>query len=153
MNAGGVRAPMPAGDVTWGDLYRIQPFGNKLMILELTGALLRDAIEHAISGTNPGAHVSGLHVQFDPRRPAGQRVLSMSLDTGEPIDADAVYTVTASDFLSSGTGDGFTALGQALESTATGIVDLDALIAYIRSQPQPLRPPRDERVRSVATDH
>ncbi|MBR9990274.1 MAG: bifunctional metallophosphatase/5'-nucleotidase, partial [Gemmatimonadetes bacterium] len=146
MNAGGVRAPMPAGAVTWGDLYRIQPFGNRLMVLKLTGALLHDAMEHAISGTNPGAHVSGLRAQIDPSRPVGQRVLAMSLSTGEPIEADAIYTVTVSDFLASGTGDGFSAFGRALESTPTGIIDLDALIDYIRRQPQPLRAPRDERV-------
>ena len=149
MNAGGVRAPMPAGPVTWGDLYRIQPFGNKLMVLKLTGALLRDAVEHALSGTNPGAHLSGLDVQYDPRRPPGERIVSLRLDTGEPIDPDVIYTVTTSDFLATGTGDGFTALGRALESTATGIVDLDALIRYIQSQPQPLRAPRDARMRAV----
>ncbi|HEX2168111.1 MAG TPA: 5'-nucleotidase C-terminal domain-containing protein [Longimicrobiales bacterium] len=151
MNAGGVRAPMPAGPVTWGDLYRIQPFGNKLMVLELTGALLHDAIEHAVSGTSPGAHVSGLDVRYDPGRPPGDRVLSLRLDTGEAIDPAAVYTVTASDFLASGIGDGFTALGQAQESTATGIVDLDALINYIQTLPQPLRAPRDERMRAIDT--
>jgi 5'-nucleotidase len=151
MNTGGVRAPIAAGPVTWGDLYRVQPFGNKLMVLKLTGALLRAAIEHALSGTNPGAHLSGVHVQYDPHRPPGRRVISLRLDSGEDIDPAAVYTVTASDFLASGTGDGFRALGQALESTATGIVDLDALIQYIRNQPKPLRAPRDERMRAVDT--
>ena len=152
MNAGGVRAPMPGGPVTWGDLYRIQPFGNRLMVLRLTGARLRDAMEHAVGGASPGAHVSGLHVQFDPRRPAGDRVVSMTLSTGERVEPDVVYTVTVNDFLASGTGDGFAALGEALETRATGIVDLDALIEYVKSQPQPLRAPRDERMRAVPTD-
>src|SRR5690606_17743051 len=62
MNAGGVRAPMPAGTVTWGDLYRIQPFGNRLMVLRLTGEKVRAAMEHALAGSNSMAHVSGLHV-------------------------------------------------------------------------------------------
>jgi 2',3'-cyclic-nucleotide 2'-phosphodiesterase/3'-nucleotidase/5'-nucleotidase len=152
MNAGGVRAPVPAGAVTWGDLFRVQPFGNKLMVLKLTGSLLHDAIEHALSGANPAAHLSGLNVQYDPRRPAGKRVLTMRLSTGEPIQPGAVYTVTVSDFLASGIGDGFSAFGRALESTPTGIVDLDALIQYIQNQPQPLRAPRDERIRAVASE-
>ncbi|HSK19006.1 MAG TPA: 5'-nucleotidase C-terminal domain-containing protein [Longimicrobiales bacterium] len=151
MNAGGVRAPMPGGPVTWGDLYRIQPFGNRLMVLRLTGARLREAMEHAVGGTSPGAHVSGLQVQFDPRRPAGDRVVSMTLSTGERVEPDVVYSVTVNDFLASGTGDGFTALGQALDTRATGIVDLDALIEYVKSQPQPLRAPRDQRIRAVTT--
>ncbi|MGH7465680.1 MAG: hypothetical protein ACREK1_10935, partial [Longimicrobiales bacterium] len=59
------------------------------------------------------------------------------------------YTVTVNDFLASGTGDGFSAFGRALEITPTGIVDLDALIQYIEMQPQPLRAPRDERMRAA----
>jgi len=149
MNAGGVRAPMPQGQVTWGDLYRIQPFGNKLMILELTGEMLRDAMEHALSFQSSIAHVSGLEVEYDPRRPAGSRILHIRLAGGEPIRPDAAYTVTVSDFLATGVGDGFTAFGRALSSTATGIIDLDALIRYVQSQPQPLRAPRDQRVRAV----
>ncbi|HEX6134478.1 MAG TPA: bifunctional UDP-sugar hydrolase/5'-nucleotidase, partial [Longimicrobiales bacterium] len=149
MNAGGVRAPMPAGTVAWGDLYRIQPFGNKLMVLRLTGAQLRAAIEHAVGFEHPIAHVSGLSVVYDPRRPSGDRVVSMQLATGQPIRDDEVYSVTVSDFLASGVGDGFTAFGQALESTATGIVDLDALIRYIQSLPQPLRAPQDRRIQAA----
>jgi 5'-nucleotidase len=149
MNTGGVRAPMPAGDVTWGDLFRIHPFGNMLMVLSLTGTLLRDALEHALSGAHTSAHVSGLVVRYDPQRPPGQRVVSMHLNSGEAVQPDQVYTVTVSDFLASGTGDGFAAFGRALESTATGIVDLDALIQYVEAQPQPLRAPRDERIRPV----
>jgi 5'-nucleotidase len=149
MNTGGVRAPMPAGDVTWGDLFRIHPFGNMLMVLSLTGTLLRDAMEHALSGAHTSAHVSGLVVRYDPQRPPGQRVVSMHLNSGEAVQPDQVYTVTVSDFLASGTGDGFAAFGRALESIATGIVDLDALIQYVEAQPQPLRAPRDERIRPV----
>lgn len=149
MNAGGVRAPLPAGAVTWGDLYRVHPFGNKLVVLKLTGSLLHEAIEHALSGTAVGAHVSGLTVDYDPARPPGQRVVALRLESGEPIEPDAVYTVTVSDFLATGTGDGFGAFGRALEGTPTGILDLNALIQYIQNQPQPLRAPRDVRMRAV----
>jgi 2',3'-cyclic-nucleotide 2'-phosphodiesterase (5'-nucleotidase family) len=153
MNAGGVRAPMPAGPVTWGDLYRIHPFGNQLTVLELTGALLRDAIEHALSGTLPRAHLSGLDVIYDPDRPPGERVVSMRLADGAAIEPDAIYSVTVTDFLATGTGDGFTAFGRALSSTPTGIVDLDALIRYVQGLPKPLRAPRDARMRTLDDDN
>lgn len=149
MNAGGVRAPMPAGPVTWGDLFRIQPFGNKLVVLTLTGDMLRDAIEHAISGGATIAHISGMSVTYDPRRPAGDRITSMSLADGAKVRAREKYSVTVSDFLASGVGDGFTAFGRALESTPTGIIDLDALIRYVTSLPQPLHAPTDERMRAI----
>jgi hypothetical protein len=55
------------------------------------------------------------------------------------------------DFLSSGVGDGYEALGRGLSETPTGIADLDALIRYIQSLPQPIRAPQDVRMRDVST--
>jgi 5'-nucleotidase len=119
------------------------------MVLKLTGALLRAALEHGLSGEHPSAHVSGLTVTYDPRRPPGDRILSMQLADGTTVHPDTAYSVTVTDFLATGTGDGYTALGNALASTPTGIVDLDALIQYIGTLPQPLHAPRDERMRAI----
>jgi 2',3'-cyclic-nucleotide 2'-phosphodiesterase/3'-nucleotidase/5'-nucleotidase len=151
MNAGGVRAPILAGPVTWGDLFRVQPFGNTLTVLEMTGADVRDALEHALAGSGMSAFVSGLEAEYDPTRPAGARVLSVRLAGGAPLHADSVYTVTVSNFLATGTGDGFAAFGRARSQRPTGIVDLDALIAWVERMPQPIRAPMDVRVRSVGS--
>jgi 2',3'-cyclic-nucleotide 2'-phosphodiesterase (5'-nucleotidase family) len=149
MNSGGVRAPIEPGPITWGDLFRVHPFGNMLMVLDLRGRDIRDALEHAFRDGHPDAQVSGLIVEYDPARPAGARVLSMRLSDGTPIRDDAVYQVVANDFLSSGVGDGYQALGRALAERPTGVADLDALIEYIQTQPQPIRGPRDQRLRAV----
>lgn len=146
MNAGGVRATIPAGTVTWGDLFSVQPFGNKLMVLRMTGARIREVLEHGVSGREPPPILSGIVAHYDSQAPTGARVLVVYLPSGEPLRDDAIYTVTVSDFLATGAGDGFAAFGQALEQQATGIVDLDALIRYIRSLPEPLRGPTDERL-------
>jgi 2',3'-cyclic-nucleotide 2'-phosphodiesterase / 3'-nucleotidase / 5'-nucleotidase len=150
MNSGGVRAAVEPGPITWGDLFRVHPFGNMLMVLELRGRDIRDALEHAFRDGQPDAQVSGLVAEYDPSRAAGSRVLSMRLADGTPIRDDDVYTVVANDFLSSGVGDGYEALGRALSERPTGVADLDALIDYIRSQPQPIRAPQDQRLRAAS---
>jgi 2',3'-cyclic-nucleotide 2'-phosphodiesterase / 3'-nucleotidase / 5'-nucleotidase len=149
MNSGGVRAPLAAGPITWGDLYQIQPFDNHLVVLELRGSDLRHALEHAFRRGAPDAQVSGITVAYDPSLPAGQRVLSIQLADGTPVRDDAVYEVAVNEFLASGVGDGYEALGRGLSERPTGVPDLDALIEYIRSLPQPIRAPQDVRLRAV----
>jgi 2',3'-cyclic-nucleotide 2'-phosphodiesterase / 3'-nucleotidase / 5'-nucleotidase len=151
MNAGGVRAPLQAGTLTWGDLYQVHPFGNMIVMLELYGRDLRQVLEHAVRGANAGedAHLSGIVVEYDPSRPVGSRVVSARLSDGSPLQDDAVYRVAANDFLSSGVGDGYAPFARALSETPTGITDLDVLIEYMQQLPQPVRAPQDRRLRPV----
>jgi 2',3'-cyclic-nucleotide 2'-phosphodiesterase (5'-nucleotidase family) len=148
MNSGGVRGALKAGPITWGNLFQIHPFANRLVVLKLSGANVRGAIEHAVSGSDTQAQVSGLLADFDPSRPAGSRVTSLRLADGTPIHDDSIYTVTVNDFLATGQGDGFTNLGKWIEQTDAGIVDLDALIAYVRHLPV-VTAPMDVRLRRV----
>jgi 2',3'-cyclic-nucleotide 2'-phosphodiesterase / 3'-nucleotidase / 5'-nucleotidase len=149
MNSGGVRSVIEPGTITWGDLFEVHPFGNMLMVLELRGRDVRDALEHAFRGNSPDAQVSGLLVEYDRRRPVGSRIVSIRLSDGTPLHDGTIYRVVANDFLSSGVGDGYEALGRHLSERPTGVADLDALIDYIQTLPQPIRAPRDERLRVV----
>jgi 2',3'-cyclic-nucleotide 2'-phosphodiesterase / 3'-nucleotidase / 5'-nucleotidase len=148
MNAGGVRAALQAGPITWGDLYSVQPFGNMLVVLDLRGADLRAAIEHTLRGVNEGedGHFSGIVVEYDPTRPVGSRIVSARLANGSQLQDDATYRVATNDFVASGVGDGFISMRRALRETATGLTDLDVLIEYVRSLPQPIRAPSDRRL-------
>ncbi|HSJ15904.1 MAG TPA: 5'-nucleotidase C-terminal domain-containing protein [Longimicrobiales bacterium] len=147
MNNGGVRAALDSGTVTWGKVYQVHPFGNLLIKLQLTGAQVREALEHAVRAREPRAQVSGLTAYYDTTAAAGQRLLSVRLDNGAPLETDAVYTVVVNDFLAGGEGDGFGVFGRALHREPTDIADLDALIDYLRSFAGPVPAPRDERLR------
>jgi 2',3'-cyclic-nucleotide 2'-phosphodiesterase / 3'-nucleotidase / 5'-nucleotidase len=151
MNAGGVRAALPGGVVTWGDLFRVQPFGNMLIVMRLSGVTLRQALEHGVRGANPLVHMSGATADYDPAQPVGSRIRSIRLASGEMVDDDGIYTVSASDFMVTG-GDGFTMFADAIDQTHTGVVDLDALIAHIQSLPQPFRAPTNARLHAVVAD-
>jgi 5'-nucleotidase len=139
MNPGGVRADLiPSGadgTVTFGDIYAVQPFGNTLTTLTLTGAQILDLLEQQFANpdeVNILMASSNFHMTLDPKRAAGQRVVAAMLD-GKPIDPAASYRVTVNNFMANG-GDGFATLTKATDATV-GPLDLDALEAYIAAVP------------------
>ncbi len=132
MNNGGIRANLNAGEVTYGALFEIQPFGNQLVRVSVTGAELRAYFERVVART-VSTHVSGAIVTYDPARPAGSRIVELTVG-GEPVRPERRYTLAMSDFMAAG-GDGYAIPGLETRTEATGIVDLDALIDYIRAMP------------------
>ncbi len=143
MNNGGIRASLPAGPVTYGQLFEAQPFQNGVVRISVTGAQLRSALEHAIEADGPHAHVSGITVRYDASRPAGARVLEVRRTGGRAVADGDRLTLAVNDFMAGG-GSGFATLTP-LPTAALGITDLDALIAYLRAQPQPVVPPAADR--------
>jgi 2',3'-cyclic-nucleotide 2'-phosphodiesterase (5'-nucleotidase family) len=139
VNNGSIRRDLPAGPLSWGTLFELQPFQNALVTLRVSGAQLKAALENAVLGAAPDAHISGMTVTWNPAAPAGRRVREVRLSSGRVVtDADTV-TLAATEFLAGG-GDRFTSLIGA-PRTATAWVDLDALIAYLQSLPQPVAAP------------
>jgi 5'-nucleotidase len=149
MNNGGVRAALDSGTVTWGEAYQVHPFGNLLVRLRLTGAQVREALEHAVRGERPSAQVSGVIAYYDTTAARGSRLLTVQLEDGSVLQPDSVYTVVVNDFLAGGEGDGFAVFGQALHREALGISDLDALIDYLATFAGPVAPPHDLRLRAA----
>lgn len=138
INSGGLRtrfSPAADGSVTYGQLFALQPFGNTLVVLELTGEQIRRLLEQQFGEEAP-AHIrqsllvpsAGLTFAYDRERPPGSRMVDVALD-GEPIDGSATYRVTVNNFLASG-GDGFTVLTEG-RIVSEGGLDLDALEAFI----------------------
>src|SRR5438034_5550232 len=144
VNNGGIRADLPAGTVTYGDLYAVQPFQNRLVRLFARGEVLKQALEHVVAGDRADAHVSGLEVWYDPRERVGHRVVKVRLANGRGIDGGRTYTVAVSDFLAAG-GSGY-AMFQGLPAEDVGLVDLDALIRYLAVLRPPVEAPGDERI-------
>jgi 2',3'-cyclic-nucleotide 2'-phosphodiesterase (5'-nucleotidase family) len=165
-NSGGLRqdlrfAPLPGapdgpGQITWGEMFSVLPFGNSTVILTLTGAQLRTAFLNGFSPVcNPAIatgrfpQVSGLKVTFHcngttpvvdgmwkaPNGPAG---------TLTPIgDADTVRFVT-NDFMFTG-GDGYTIFGSATNVQFTGNLLLDDAIDYVTAR-SPVAPVVEGRI-------
>ncbi|MEJ2216413.1 MAG: 5'-nucleotidase C-terminal domain-containing protein [Gemmatimonadota bacterium] len=148
-NNGGIRTGLRAGPVTWGQLQTVQPFGNGLVRLQLTGAQLRAAIEHGLASGNPRIQVSGIEAWYDPARPAGSRVVTLQLEDGRPVRDDGLYTVTVNSFLAEG-GSGFDMFRDAIVRQDMGLDDLEALVRYLEHVPQPVRAPARPRFHTAA---
>jgi 5'-nucleotidase len=144
-NPGGIRADLPFapdGVVTYGEAFTVQPFGNIMQTLTLTGAQLENVLEQQWQPTGPRIlQVSAtLHYSWSQAAPAGSRVSDLRID-GAPVDPAATYRVSVNNFLAAG-GDGFTGFTSGTDVTG-GPVDLDALLAYLAAAPRLTPPPAD----------
>ena len=145
VNNGGIRADLAAGMATYGDLYRVQPFGNRLVRLAVSGKVLKQALEHAVAGARgPDAHVAGIEVWYDPGGRVGDRITKLRLANGQGVEDGRIYTLAVSDFLATG-GSGYAML-QGAPQDDVGVTDLDALIRYLAALRQPVAGPNDERL-------
>ncbi|MBD3419142.1 MAG: bifunctional metallophosphatase/5'-nucleotidase [Chitinivibrionales bacterium] len=148
MNPGGIRADLDAGTVTWGELYTIQPFANYLIKMELTGQQVKDLLNQQWAGQPYPRmlQISGLSYTWDNSLPADDRVVEILKDD-QPLEFNATYTVTVNSFMADG-GDNFTVLLDG-KNKATGPIDLDALIEYIKALPQPFAASVEGRISSI----
>ena len=135
-NPGGVRTDLlkknADGTVTYADLFAVQPFGNQLVTLDLTGAQIERMLEQQwLDQPKPRIlHVSrGFAYRWDGTKPPGDRVDFTGLTlNSQPVDPAATYRVTVNNFLADG-GDGFAVLRDGV-NRVTGPADVDALAAY-----------------------
>jgi 5'-nucleotidase len=135
MNPAGIRTALacagsPPCPVTYGDLFVMQPFGNSLVVMTLTGRELRALLEAQDltddrSVMQPSANFT---YTWQTDAPQGERIRDALLD-GKPLDPDAAYRVCVNSFMAEG-GDGFVLLRNGTERKGGG-QDLDALIAYL----------------------
>ncbi|BCL14462.1 bifunctional metallophosphatase/5'-nucleotidase [Micromonospora sagamiensis] len=155
MNPGGVRADLDAGQVTYEEAFTVQPFANNLTTLDLTGAQLYCLLEQQFTVGRTLYPSASVRYVVDPNGAtaptadpcAGSRVVRGSLTIGgTAVDTSATYRITVNSFLAGG-GDGFSVLPQGT-NRVTGMIDLDALIAYLKSN-SPIAAPALDRI-SVA---
>ncbi len=153
MNPGGIRADLitwhstgePEGKVTYEEAFKVQPFGNRLVTLTLTGQQIYDLLEQQWTETPAGEKKyvlqvsAGFSYTWNRNQPIGQRVVpGTAAINGAPLALDAKVRVTVTDFLASG-GDGFTVFTSGTD-LKPGPEDLEAFTDYLKAT-APLAPP------------
>jgi 5'-nucleotidase len=155
MNPGGVRTDILAGEVTYRELFNVQPFGNTANTITLTGADIDDVLEQQYqqdpdgpSGPNNAGPRNtrltmgtneGFVWSYDLTQTYGNRVPDDSIKlNGVTIVPSQTYRVAANSFLTAG-GDSFTAFLNG-SAVTTGPVDVDVLVEYFE-QNSPVSPP------------
>jgi 5'-nucleotidase len=147
-----LRAPLPAGLLTRRNVLSVLPFGNRVVVVEMTGSALGEALERGLAsvGRRTGSllQVSGLEVAADLSAPEGERLLDVRVD-GSSLRAEALYRVAVSSHLASG-GDGHAgiAAGRRVRSTGDSPLDADVLAARLTqlSAAGPAAPPPGGRI-------
>lgn len=145
-NPDSLRTDLPAGPLDYATLHTVQPYGDRLYLVTLTGEELHRAFDHFADdiGDNGPAVSANVRYTVDTRRPAGSRVTDLHVD-GEPVDPGREYTVVANEFLTSPEfgGSPLASLDTRREADLT---DIEALIRYV-SQEGPIHAPEPGRVR------
>lgn len=137
-NGGGIRGDrlIAAGtELTRKDILAELPFGNVAVLVEMIGADVRAALENGVSmvedvgGRFP--QVSGLAFAWDPSKPAGGRIVSVTVG-GKPLDDAVPYRVATNDFMAGG-GDGYAAMtrGKTLIDASAGRLMATVVMDYV----------------------
>ena len=138
-NAGGLRADLPGGDVTKGDVLDAFPFVNSIVTLELTGTQIREILEQGLTLERGMIQVSGLRAVYDLKSPPGNRLVSLELG-GRPIEDSKVYRAATNSFLAQG-GDLYQTFLYGKVTADSGVLLSDLLIRYLRKHRRVAPPP------------
>jgi 5'-nucleotidase len=139
-----VRGGLAAGTITYGDLFTIQPFNNRLMRVALTGRKLIEVLNQQwdVETYSRMLQLAGVTYSYSRERPKGDYVVDVKVG-GQPLELERTYTAAINAFLAEG-GEGFSALAAAPRAPSS-ILDIEALVQYI-SQRKTISPVLDGRV-------
>lgn len=116
-NAGGIRASVNAGEITYGDIIGVSPYGNYIVTKQVTGQQLKEILEtsidiqlQCIAANDSGIYdawpkssgsylqTGGMTVEYNPSLEAGKRVVSVKVGD-KPLDESKLYTVATNNFV------------------------------------------------------
>jgi 5'-nucleotidase len=139
VNGGGVRAPLPCQatppcTATYGQAFTMQPFGNTLVSMTLTGEQLKALLEEQFPPEAKEPHFMapsrGFTYAWKRSAPFGQRVSDLTLD-GAPVRPEARYRITVNSFMAEG-GDNHKRLTEGGDRVG-GPLDVDALVDFLKT--------------------
>ena len=149
-NGGGIRASIDAGEITMGEVLTVLPFQNTLSTFQVSGAVLKAALENGVSQIEEGAgrfpQVAGMSYVFDASMPAGERIVEVSVG-GAPLDMDKVYGVVSNNYVRNG-GDGYAMFKDAENAYDYGPDLADVTAEWLAAQ-GPFTPYTDGRIKAA----
>ena len=157
VNGGSIRADtiIEPGILTKRDVLSMLPFSNRVVKLQLTGAVIRAALEHGVASigeeAQPGRfpQVSGLRYEYDASRKPGARITSITVN-GKPLDDRRAYTLATTTYVAIDAGDGYAMFRSAtlLIPPAQAPIESDILQKAIASVPA-IAPKIDGRIKRI----
>ncbi len=143
INSGGIRAdlsPEPGKPVTMSDLVAIQPFGNEMIVMSLSGAQLREMLQRQLPQTPAQRRFTqvsqGFSVTWSQTADGKSTLRSASLH-GVPLQDEKIYRVVVNNFMAEG-GDDLSVFRQGTDRNNLG-PDIDALVEWLRDNPDAVK--------------
>jgi 5'-nucleotidase len=158
-NSGGIRADLVynqlsgnelPGQVTYGEAFSVQPFGNDLVTMTLNGTRIDALLEQQFDNPSPGSKrvlqiSKGFSYTWNKSAHTGEKVDISSIKiNGTSIDPSSPYRVTVNSFLADG-GDNFSVMKEGIDRTVVGSTDLDAFVDYLTAF-SPIAPGSEKRI-------
>jgi 5'-nucleotidase len=139
--SGGLRSTLNKGEITYGDIYKLLPFNNKLVAYKLKGVDLLATLEHGVSRFNESGNgrflqVSGLRYTFDSNKPKGQRITSVEIqrDAGwDNLDPLKEYTIAGDNYIQTGGDDYKVLVERAYDVNEDLPPVLDVFVEYLQA--------------------
>jgi len=143
-NFSGMRRDLSIGPITGRDLAGVFPFGNEIVVITISGGLLKELMETSVVGSFSGLAISGGQVIYANEKPDGEKIISLLVD-GQPIENDKMYKIATTSYLAEGNA-GMSKLAFLKEDrfNYTGILIRDAVAKYIKEN-SPLKITKDGR--------
>jgi 5'-nucleotidase len=153
MNPGGIRADLSTaisggealGEVTYGEVFAVQPFNNLVVTQDMTGQQIKNVLEQQWAACTPPGRSGGATVilqvsatftySYDLSQACGSRISNMMLNAS-PIVLATTYKVTMNNFLADG-GDSFPAFTAGTNRVYAPLFDVDAFAAYLGNHTPP----------------
>lgn len=137
MNGGGIRDDLNAGDITWNELFNIQPFGNTLVKLEITGEDLIKVLNTQFSSYGPDVSIGGFNYTWDSSLGEFGEVVEITWPDGTPIELGETYTVTVNNYMYPHSSDKYRLL-ELGKNPVQGPDDLQATVDFIKRSMEPI---------------
>lgn len=162
INGGGLRKGMPKGNITVGDIWEINPFGNEVNTFSVTGKTLKEMIANntrirlrnlSEGETGEILAVSGMTYSYDSRKmqtDSNNIILDIKVN-GKPVDDKKVYQISTNNYVAGQFKKFFGDVGENVEFKNTGLIDRDVIIEAVEKQ-KIIAPVLEKRIEDVANN-
>ncbi|NOU92450.1 hypothetical protein GC093_04265 [Paenibacillus sp. LMG 31456] len=152
MNGGGVRDNLNVGEITWEELFKIQPFNNTLMKVEVTGAEMKGIVEAQLgtgSTFGPDSHVGGFRYSW-AQVGSTRKVIAITLPDGTPLDPSKMYSLVVNSFMYTSNDARYIQMHTLGKNPVQGPEDLPATVNFVKNHVGPINYVSEGRIREIA---
>jgi len=130
-NYGGIRAEIKAGSITPRNIFKVLPFGNSIVVMQMKGSLLKQIVEQKLASSSRGMAIGGGIIKYDKSKSAD--IINSFLINDQPLDLEKIYRVATTDYLAEGNS-GFDLLAEIENKNIarTGIILRNAVTEYVQ---------------------